>query len=1142
MSFLIRTSALCVSLLLLAPVTVLAQAADPASPDNFEIPAFIQGIQSAADFAALTPEQRAEAEAFFAAAGPGALQSPALAAPSGTVSCFDYYTFGSVQVSVSPQVDSTVSGVPITFAGTIDNENPYPVVDGGVYMKIFRLTDDGTLPVNGYDVVDQYFVAEDLTLAAASSRPISFSWDVPAGLPSGDYQAAFYYTSAKRFNLLGLPFTDDVVGNTLSFSVAGEISDTAAFVKDSVTVDGEAYFFAAFTPQVDPAAPITVTADLANDTSMTQALPVTFTTYAWDQQRAENIVNQVTETITVPAGSTTTVTHTVTDTTSSVYLVVAETKYLDTKSLLNIRFTRSDIPSVRINYPAVTSYPLLAGEEATFLSCLHGAGTMDLIEGGKLELRLTDAADNLVHRYTYEGNITGAMMAVQDTFTPAETLDTFTLTAALYRDNTLIEEVDMVYDCTQLDGCVLPDEPIAAITDEIAVRDVITMLLSILALLVFMAALGYYFFRRRPDRGGSHRDMDDADQDRLAPTPTTDSKTDPKPPVALWLAFVVGAAVFLGGGHDAAAQVGKSAVVNNQLSGTLFYQATHQLWATSWAIGLADPNVSVTYEASAYNIDTSELIAPNDTIAVGTRLRFEPDRGQISWNGTGYAIDTPYGTWTNNAARPTGTSIDGWSRIGSCLASDYMGNIQHAYGPFRYDVYVPFSVHPAAMTVNVSPSTAGLSLIGTNTYEVTSPGTIQADFTYDATYGQFYYEYIQTDNTTNDRRCLTSYDELPMSLSTITYPANLYDVSITNPLVSYQHTIPAVTIPYSITVAGPPANVPPTAPSIVDDPANTHQAGISQMFRVTATDPDGNQLRYGIDWDMNGTVDQWLPGTGYTPSGNTLDASRLWVTGGDKDFQVLAEDENAARSAFTTHSITLCGSGFAWNSTTATCEAVNPLPNLTADVSAVTPSAGFDSVTGRYDDISLTYNVRNTATADAGASVLRFEVDFDSNGSVDDTLTVNIAALSGGGESGTAMQQLATDVPSGAHRVVVTVDYTDQVTESDEDDNVFTRPVTLTYPDPSIELTVNPTLVRSGELTTVSWNTNATYDLDCRLIGPGISPAHPFNPLTDGATGALPDIGPITAKSEYRLTCTTPDDTTFTDTATVETTGTVEEI
>ena len=125
--------------------------------------------------------------------------------PIGTVNCFDYYTFGSVQVNVTPDVVGAVSGIPINFAGTISNDNPYPIVDGAIFIKIFRIAKDPSEQnVNGRDVVDQFFVREGIALPPHSSFPIAFTWDIPSYAMTGEYQLATFFTTSKKFNLLGL--------------------------------------------------------------------------------------------------------------------------------------------------------------------------------------------------------------------------------------------------------------------------------------------------------------------------------------------------------------------------------------------------------------------------------------------------------------------------------------------------------------------------------------------------------------------------------------------------------------------------------------------------------------------------------------------------------------------------------------------------------------------------------------------------------------------------------------------------------------------------------------------------------------------------------------------------------------------------
>src|SRR3989344_4986366 len=146
----------------------------------------------------------------------------ATSAGGGLANCFDYYHFGSVQAKLDANAQSTIAGGAVTFSGILENSNPYPVVDGTLYVKIFRYP-KGTFDTrNGPDAVDQFIALDGISIPANGSVPASFSWKIPAYAMSGDYAAAMYYTTEHKFNLLGLTFTDDVTGNTFRFKVSGE--------------------------------------------------------------------------------------------------------------------------------------------------------------------------------------------------------------------------------------------------------------------------------------------------------------------------------------------------------------------------------------------------------------------------------------------------------------------------------------------------------------------------------------------------------------------------------------------------------------------------------------------------------------------------------------------------------------------------------------------------------------------------------------------------------------------------------------------------------------------------------------------------------------------------------------------------------
>ena len=98
-------------------------------------------------------------------------------------------------------------------------------------------------------------------------------------------------------------------------------------------------------------------------------------------------------------------------------------------------------------------------------------------------------------------------------------------------------------------------------------------------------------------------------------------------------------------------------------------------------------------------------------------------------------------------------------------------------------------------------------------------------------------------------------------------------------------------------------------PRLVSEPSGNQPANVHQYsFNSTSVDPQGHQIRYGIDWSepADGVADEWLPAGGsYVNSGQTLTASHIWPTTGSHSFKVLAQDEWGLNSSWTTHTITL---------------------------------------------------------------------------------------------------------------------------------------------------------------------------------------------------------------------------------------------
>lgn len=765
---------------------------------------------------------------------------------AGTVNCFDYYKFQSVKVDVEPTVNSTVSGVPLTFKATIKNENDYPIVAGAVYAKVFKKqTNQDKAHANGNYLVDQFFVQENISLNAKEEKPIEFVWKVPTYAVTGDYQIAMYFTSAKKFNLLGLSFTDDVTGNIADFSIIGEITKNIEFNKNTVDINGTNYHFAAYPPRFNDE-DIVVKTELINSTQEIQSIPITWKLYSWDGQSEDNLVNNKEEIIQLKPNETKQISYTINQKEAPVYYLVAEAKYKDTKSILDIRTVRGEVNKVRINFPSITSYPLKKEEKNTLFVCAHNSGTADVVDNNKLIVTILDENQKEIHKYTHEGQISGAMMGLKDEFIPKETFATFYIKSELYTDNKLIDQATMKYDCNELNKDLCPIKN--SITDNLTKERLQSKsVLGIIFLIIVFAVIVVTVMKNN------------------------------KPGINLLILGIVSSAVMFGGVGKVEA---KSVVWNTSSVPFLCYYWSQ--FGSGWSGGLTGTNVSVIYNAQVFNMSTGgSVVSDGMSLPVGTQLYFSNTNfvdTDISWFGTGGSNDSPYGTWLAGATAPGNPWLY------------YVGNA--AFGVvLGANIYIPLSVHPPDVYVNHAGSTAGLSCDGSGKYcTVTSVGNIRLNINFSNTSGRFYYAYIGGG--------YTDYNGVPMRSGS----ANGFNMcsgkgSGAGSSLSgsdYILPVPAQAITYNLTAFSP--SMPPSVPTLTGPTLGFINTNYN--FTANATDPEGNNIRYGFDWDNNNTVDQLIPATGFLSSGTNGIAGRQWAVIGSKTLKVNACDSNGSCSGW----------------------------------------------------------------------------------------------------------------------------------------------------------------------------------------------------------------------------------------------------
>ena len=813
----------------------------------------------------------------LAADSPEKANAPLAAQGEGAVDCFDYYRFGSVQVDLSADLEQTVPGAPMTFSGVIKNDNDYPIVDGSVYVKIFRMIkeDEQLIAKDGYPLVDQFALPNIFVLPAKGESPASFTWNVPMNAPDGDYFAAFFFQSAKRYNLLGLSFTDDVTGNQAPFTITNqESAPIVAFNKHTVTLNGKPHAFTAFPLHFKADEDVTAEIEVVNPKNTKVAVSLDWRLYAWDGLRDDTLSDTRTEVIELKPNEKKKISYTVAPLNTSVSFLVVKMNDGYSNSFLGIRFVRDGVVETRINFPSIMSYPLRSGTETTLFSCAHSTA-LPIVPNNVLTLTLKDDQGATIHTYTYEGDITGSMMGVADSFTPTKDYANFSLTATLKRDGILVEEVTQSYRCQDIDPALCPKTGFIGSADSFFdnfPKMVGIVLIIALALVGIIMALWGATKRRRGTTVFLFVSMGLCFGVQQAEAKSVSWTSNTLPALAYYWANLHNAWTDAGATTEGSVGCGHG--------------------GCGWNLNLYDVTASVIYKAKLFNVDTGLEVPDNSVIPVGTRLRVDSVAKadtDISWNGTGLSADSPYGHWVNNA----GPRAD----LG-CAAGDRVATLDPLALFGADEIYNQFNVHPenpirSGVTGNLSCN-AGICT-------VTGPGAISLGMHYPETYGKFYHRYLATFYF--GQAC--GGNNVPLRQTNIDCYAGFCWFSCNGQSClggsDYKAVIPAQTITFNLSAVQP--NNAPNAP-VLAGPASGNQ-NASLVFSATATDPDGDSIRYLFDWNNDGIGDQWSGGGAWVASGTAQNLPRIWASPGTYTFQARTQDSKGSFSGWTQKTVTI---------------------------------------------------------------------------------------------------------------------------------------------------------------------------------------------------------------------------------------------
>ncbi len=399
------------------------------------------------------------------------------------VECFadNQYEFQSVKVSVGPNESTYVPGDSIRLVGEILNTNEYPVVDGTLFVRVSK--ENPNYLVEGHEVIDEFKALENISIAEKDSVPVDVVWQVPPGLGAGNYQFSYFFSVGNKYNLGGLPFTNEIIAGYAKFNIDSKFTPSIAVPRNETVVNDQAYAHIGNWPLVASSTPIEVTQLIQNTSSTTVSTTVTYELYYWDSLSESDKLDVRQESIVINSQENYVARYVITQPTESVYyLKISVSDSVETR-IVNVRI-RTDIANARINYPAISTFPILKGQTTNIFSCLHT--TFGAMPDISVATRLFDDTGVLIAQGAHTDNFDTNMAAVAGAYVASRDYTKVTLVTDLLRNNEIIDSYSVTYDCG-----VVNNEACITLRQNSIERTMILIAVALMFLVCVLLGLAY---------------------------------------------------------------------------------------------------------------------------------------------------------------------------------------------------------------------------------------------------------------------------------------------------------------------------------------------------------------------------------------------------------------------------------------------------------------------------------------------------------------------------------------------------------------------------------------------------------------------------------------------------------------------------
>ena len=391
------------------------------------------------------------------------------------VECFDpgLYKFQSISVTAGLEQDtihvSNNSGDKINFVGKVSNSNDYPIVDGYLFARLSRVNDNNW-ETEGHHIIEEKILYEKVSIPAKSSLPIYFNWQMPKNSDAGNYRIDYFFSVDKRFNLGGLPFTNEIIAGFSTFEIMSNTKTPFVIDRTMTSINGQTYVHIGNWPEFEKNSNVSISQPVKNLLDKEIELNIKYDLYYWDSLREEDLIKTNTEKVKILPNSTFNLTYNVENIDRSVYYLKISISGEEYQSLVNIRFlttgydfisqdgewgdtlmVSNGVGKARINYQAITSFPIKKGEEFRAFICYHNT-SIGSDELKNISLKLFDKKGNLISSGNYKTSISSEVEAATINVAALEKLNYVKLVSEITdSEGNILDTYTAEYDCKVID-------------------------------------------------------------------------------------------------------------------------------------------------------------------------------------------------------------------------------------------------------------------------------------------------------------------------------------------------------------------------------------------------------------------------------------------------------------------------------------------------------------------------------------------------------------------------------------------------------------------------------------------------------------------------------------------------------------------